>query len=345
MNTLVLLLPTAALLAWKIAALIRQHAVTFRLLQDPNHRSSHQQPTPHGGGLGIVLASSVAGLGLTLHAAWQSGWFVLLLGLLLALVGLRDDIQHIPARIRLAIQMVVASILLVGLDCVPAMPLAAKVFPGGLLLGLLLAALLLLAAVWWINLFNFMDGIDGLAASQAVFMLLAAAGMAIWAQPGVLLEPAWGWMLCTAVACVGFLLLNWPPAKIFMGDVGSTYLAFMILALALVSVRAGWLSVPLWLVLGALFASDASVTLLTRMLRGEPWHQAHRSHAYQHLARRWGKHRPVTLLAIAINGLWLAPLAWACLAQPQWAWLWVVMAYLPLLIAVYRLGAGRPDRR
>jgi Fuc2NAc and GlcNAc transferase len=95
--------------------------------------------------------------------------------------------------------------------------------------------------------------------------------------------------------------------------------------------------------LGALFAADATVTLVTRIARGERWHHAHRSHAYQRLSRRWRAHQPVTLLAIAINLLWLAPLAWACQLWPDFAWLIVAIAYAPLLAGAFALGAGRPD--
>lgn len=141
----------------------------------------------------------------------------------------------------------------------------------------------------------------------------------------------------------GFLLLNWPPAKIFMGDVGSTWLAFMIFALALLSVQAGWLSYATWLVLAAVFVTDATVTLLTRLLRGERWYEAHRNHAYQKFARRWGGHRPVSLRAVAVNMLWLAPLAGACTAWPQWAFGWALLAYAPLVVGAVALGAGRQE--
>jgi Fuc2NAc and GlcNAc transferase len=206
-----------------------------------------------------------------------------------------------------------------------------------------LAGLLLFAGVWWINLFNFMDGIDGIAASQAVFMLVAAAVLGVWFHPGVADVSGWLWMLAVAAATLGFLRFNWPPARIFMGDVGSTYLAFMIFALALLSVREGWLTYPVWLVLGAVFVSDASVTLLRRMLAGERWFEAHRSHAYQRLSRRWGSHRRVTLLSISFNLLLLAPLAWTCLAWPRWAWVCVVLTYTPLAAAMLALGAGKQD--
>lgn len=214
--------------------------------------------------------------------------------------------------------------------------------------GWVLFGLLMLAGVWWINLFNFMDGIDGIAGVQAIFMLLAGAVLVLWAEPQAVHSPVWMWMLCVAAATAGFLLLNWPPAKIFMGDVGSTWLAFMVFALALLCVQAGWLSYAAWLVLAAVFVTDATVTLLTRMLRGERWYEAHRSHAYQRLSRRWqggrkAGHRAVTLLVVAVNGLWLAPWAWACVQWPAVSVAFVVAAYLPLVLAVLWLGGGRPD--
>ena len=344
--TLLALLATTALLAWGVAAWVLRRAEALRLVQIPNHRSSHVRPTPTGGGLGIVVAGSMAGLGLVLFFGWVVGGWVLALAVVLAGVGLRDDVAHLPARVRFGVQVVVCAGGLIVLGDLPALALS-----GGLefqVTGWALFGLLLLAGVWWINLFNFMDGIDGIAGVQAVFMLLAGGAMAMWAEPEAVYSPVWIWILCVAAATVGFLLLNWPPAKIFMGDVGSTWLAFMVFALALLSVQAGWLSYTVWLVLAAVFVTYATVTLLTRMLRGERWYEAHRSHVYQRLCRRWqgdrkAGHRSVTLLVAAVNGLWLAPWAWACMQWPAGSVAFVVAAYLPLVLAALWLGAGRPD--
>lgn len=328
MRQSVLLLLASGLLAWAGTRLVLLHAERLGLVQAPNYRSSHVKPTPHGGGVGIVLGGSAAGIWL----AWIQGgalfWLISGLAFLLAMLGLWDDMRHLPARTRFAAQVLLCALLLQVLgDSSP----------------LILAGLLLFAGVWWVNLFNFMDGIDGMAASQAVFMLLAGALLGTWFHPAAVDAAGWLWMLAVATATLGFLLFNWPPARIFMGDMGSTYLAFMIFALALLSVHEGWLTYPVWLVLGAVFVSDASVTLLRRMLAGERWFEAHRSHAYQRLSRRWGSHRRVTLLTIAFNLLWLAPLAWACLAWPGWAWLCMVLAYVPLGTAMLTLGAGKQD--
>jgi Fuc2NAc and GlcNAc transferase len=341
MSLMAIVMVLSALVAWGVAAWVRHRAEALRLVQAPNHRSSHDHPTPNGGGLGIVVAGSLAGVGLGLFSGWTISWFVLGLGALLAAVGLRDDIQHLPARVRFGVQVAVCAGLLFALGDLPSIS-----FRVGLefeLGGWVLSGLLLLAGVWWINLFNFIDGLDGIAGAQAVFMLLGGAALAAWANANVISSPVWMLMLCVAAATVGFLLLNWPPAKIFMGDVGSTWLGFMLFALALLSVQADWLSYSTWLVLAAVFVTDATVTLLTRLLRGERWYEAHRNHAYQILARRWGGHRPVTLLAVGINVLWLAPLAGACAACPQWAFGWVLLAYTPLLAGAIVLGAGRPD--
>lgn len=346
MTLIAVMMALIALIAWGVAAWVHHRAEALRLVQAPNHRSSHVQPTPNGGGLGIVVAGSLAGIVLVLHSGWTLGWFVLGIAALLAAVGLRDDLQHLPARVRFGVQVSVCAGLLFSLGDLPSIS-----FGTGLdfeVSSWVLSGLLLLTGVWWINLFNFMDGIDGIAGAQAFFMLLGGAVLSAWVNAEVMSSPVWMLMLCVVAATVGFLLLNWPPAKIFMGDVGSTWLAFMVFALALLSVQAGWLSYAVWLVLAAVFVTDATVTLLTRMLRGERWHEAHRSHAYQRLSRRWqgdrkAGHRSVTLLAAAVNGLWLAPWAWACLQWPAGSVVFVVTAYLPLVLAALWLGAGRPD--
>jgi Fuc2NAc and GlcNAc transferase len=221
------MMATSALVAWGVAAWVYHRAEALRLVQAPNHRSSHVLPTPNGGGLGIVVAGILADIALLLFSGWTFGWVVFGLSALLATVGLFDDIQHLPARVRFGVQVAVCAGLLFALGDLPSIS-----FRVGLefeLGGWVLSGLLLLAGVWWINLFNFMDGIDGIAGAQAVFMLLGGAALAAWANANVISSPVWMLMLCVAAATVGFLLLNWPPAKIFMGDVGSTWLAFMVL--------------------------------------------------------------------------------------------------------------------
>jgi Fuc2NAc and GlcNAc transferase len=265
-----------------------------------------------------------------------SPWPALLiagLAILLAAIGFIDDRRSIPPRVRLAAQIILAAGMVATLPLDMATLLVPPVIVG---------AVLVVAAVYWINIFNFMDGIDGLAASQALVMLLGAAFLAL-ASGTPLNAPMIWWMFAIAAASLGLLVLNWPPASIFMGDAGSTYLGFMLVYLAYATIAAGWLNLAQWLILSALFVTDATITLLRRATRGEPVFEAHRLHAYQHLSRRWQSHRAVTLLAIAVNVVWLLPLAWAAGTWHGFEPVATALAYGPLIILVALAGAGAPE--
>jgi Fuc2NAc and GlcNAc transferase len=319
--------------AWGITAWVYRRAERLHLIEYPNFRSSHEYPTPSGGGIGIVLASLGAGAWLCRHGTAEY-WLVIGLSGLIAAVGLWDDLRHLSKGIRFGVQSLASAALVVAI----AAP------PDHSVLSLGIALFMILAGVWWINLFNFMDGIDGMAGSQAVFMLGTASLAGLWFHPQLAASPAWLWMLASGAATFGFLWHNWAPARIFMGDIGSTFLAFMILALASISIREGWLGYTFWLILGALFISDATFTLLRRMITGQKWLEAHRSHAYQRLARRLNSHARTTALSITVNLLWLAPLAWFSLGRPDWAPILVALAYAPIIVGVIGLDAGKPDQ-
>lgn len=319
----------AALVAFAAAWLVGRNAVRLGLVQAPNARSSHTVPTPSGGGIGIALGGAIA----TLYAAPLvpgPALATLVASLALAAIGLWDDRRPLRPALRLAAQAVLWGGVILWAA------------PG--LAGPLLLPLLLVAGVYWINLFNFMDGIDGLAGVEAAFLLLGGAALALFSEPALLADPRLAWMAGVAAATLGFLVLNWPPARIFMGDVGSTYLGLMISALALLTVAWGWLDLWQWLILAALFVTDASVTLVRRLLGGARVFEAHRGHAYQVLARRWRSHRRVTLLYLATNVIWLLPLAlWAGAGAP--GWLAAFVAYAPLVALALVAGAGAPETR
>ena len=189
-----------------------------------------------------------------------------------------------------------------------------------------------------------MDGIDGIAASQAAYMLAGAALLAVVAQPVLLDQPFFWWLVATAGAASAFLALNWAPAKIFMGDAGSYFLGFIIAFFALATVALGWLSLWQWLILGALFLTDATVTLARRLRLREKLFEAHRRHAYQRLSRRWKSHRKATGLYIAINVIWLLPLA--ALAGDRYVGLVLALvAYAPVAAMMWLVGAGRPEEK
>ncbi len=334
----------AALVAYLCCLLVIRRAHRWELMDNPNHRSSHQAPTPSGGGIGLAFAGSMVGVYfLVVGLADVYLTTVLAIACVFAVVGLHDDRKPMPARWRLLLQVVLAASLLIVLGGLPEMQRFVDAWVGRTLV----YALLLLVIVWWINLYNFMDGIDGLAGMQTIFMLVVGVALLVWPRPELLSNPTMVWMLCIAGATCGFLILNWAPAKIFMGDVGSIYLAFMLLAFGLLSIRNEFIPVvtglSMWAILGATFATDATITLMTRMLTIKRWHEAHRTHLYQRLARRFGSHRPVTLYYLAVNVLWLFPLASFCVQYPRWAVASAVLAYAPLIALAIGLGAGKSD--
>ena len=308
------------------------------LLDVPNARSSHVRATPRGGGLSIVIAVSAALLCLNWLGGVSGDLLLALLGGggAVALVGFLDDRHRMPAGIRLAVHVAAgcwALLCLGGLG-----PLA--VGRHAVDLGWPGQALALIAIVWALNLFNFMDGIDGIAASEAVFIVGGAAGLSV--LRGHSLPPI---ELLFCAACLGFLLWNWPPARIFMGDVGSGYLGYPIAVIALAATHGDATAVWIWLILGGVFFVDATLTLVRRALRRERLHEAHRSHAYQWLARRWGSHRRVTLGVLALNLLWLLPCAAIAALYPADA-VWVALGALsPLAAAALAAGSGRGESR
>ena len=315
--------------------LMRRLAIATGLLDRPNDRSSHTTATPRGGGVAIV--AGVAAGAIATAIATGGSWLPMLAwlgtGMLVAAVGFLDDRRGLPAVVRLAVHGAAAFALVavLGLQPVP--------WPGGPVdLGWPGLALAWLAVVWSINLCNFMDGTDGIAAAQALFVFGGAAAIGAWAATS---PASVSLLLVFAAASAGFLAWNWPPARIFMGDAGSGFLGFLIAAAALLTASTSGLSIWTWLALNAAFLADATVTVVVRAAHRERVHQAHRSHVYQSLARRWGSHRRVLLAYAAVNVLWLLPLAALTVAIPRQAVWFAAIAVVPLCVAAFLLGGGR----
>lgn len=306
----------------------RRFALARGVLDVPNARSSHERPTPRGGGIAIVLAT-VSALGVLAAVGVVKPDLLLALtggGLAVASVGLIDDRHPLPAWVRLIVHIAAAIWALFWL--------------GRGSDGVVLQVLNVLAIVWVLNLYNFMDGIDGIAASEGIFVSWGGGGLLLALGGGLGVAAA---AFAFGAACGGFLIWNWPPAKIFMGDVGSGYLGYVIAVLALASSHVNPVSLWVWLILGGAFFVDATVTLIRRTLRGDRVYQAHRSHAYQWLARRWGSHKRVTLTVLALNVSWLLPCAWFAMAHPGVAVWTAVVALIPLVLAALLTGAGRAE--
>jgi Fuc2NAc and GlcNAc transferase len=333
-------LPLAAALAsWWLTGVVRRYALSRHLLDVPNARSSHTTPTPRGGGVAIVTSFLLAVLGLALAGAIDGRLAAALLGsgAGCALLGFLDDHGHIAARWRLLGHFAAAGWALYWLGGAP--PLA--LFGHTLAAGWLANALAALYLVWLLNLYNFMDGIDGIAAVEAITVCLGAAAL-VGLAPGSGSAADIGLPLLLAGAAAGFLIWNFPPARIFMGDAGSGFLG---ITLGILSLHAAAIAPPLlwaWLILLGVFVVDATLTLLRRLLRGDKVYQAHRSHAYQQAARKFGMHRPVTLAVAAINVGWLLPIATCVAIRGLDGSLGLLLAYAPLVALAVWFRAGQP---
>ena len=316
---------------------LRGYALSRNLVDEVNPRSSHTRPTPRGGGIAIVTVS-LAGFALALFAPelpsrWV--WGLLVGGGAVAAIGWIDDHGHVAARWRMLVHLAAAAWAVAFIGPLP----LGEVLPQAAVPAITWPLSILMVG-WLVNVFNFMDGIDGIAGSETASAALFGALILLASGSG---DPvlAWPW-LALAASTLGFLAWNWPPAKIFMGDAGSGFIGYVLAALVLI---AGSIDAALGVamaILLALFLCDASVTLIRRMLRRDPLHQAHRTHAYQLVARRVG-HRPVTVAFIALNTIFLLPLAWLVAAGSLSPLVGATAAYAPLALAAWLLGGGRAE--
>ena len=321
------------LLTW----VLRRYALSRSLMDIPNGRSSHSVPTPRGGGVAIVLTYLVV---LVLGAladwvSWSAAWPLLGSGVLTAVIGFFDDHGHIAARWRLLAHFGAAIWALCWMGGLPTLSLIGVELDLGWF-GHVLAALYL---VWMLNLYNFMDGIDGIASIEAV-CACSGACLVYWltGHESLMLAP-----MLLAVAVLGFLYWNFPPARIFMGDAGSGFLGVVI---GVLSLQAAWVAPQMlwvWLILLGVFVVDATFTLGRRLLRGDKVYEAHRSHAYQYASRKAGRHLPVTLAVMAINLLWLLPIA-LFVGLGFDGVLGLLVAYVPLIVLAIKFHAGELEK-
>lgn len=327
------------LVSFLLTALLRKYALAKSLMDVPNERSSHSVPTPRGGGVAIVIAFlfSLMLLSWTELIYWETMLAGIGGGAIVAIVGFMDDHGHIAARWRLLGHAVAAIWMLVWLGGFAPITFFGFIVDFGWF-GQLLAAFYL---VWMLNLYNFMDGIDGIASVEAVCVCLSAC-LLYWVQgaESLIWEPL---LLATAVA--GFLYWNAPPARIFMGDAGSGFLGIMI---GLLSLQSAWVASEflwMWLILLGVFIVDATFTLSRRLIRGDKIYEAHRSHGYQFAARRFGRHLPVTVGVGVINICWLLPIAFCVISHEIDGVLGMVLAYAPLILLAFYFRAGTLDAR
>jgi UDP-N-acetylmuramyl pentapeptide phosphotransferase/UDP-N-acetylglucosamine-1-phosphate transferase len=290
------------------------------ILDHPNQRSSHQVATPRGGGIAVIASVLLAWIVLARSESVPSGVSGIALGaVLLAAVSWLDDLRGLSPVVRLPAQ---AAAVAIGI----------LVLPGPREL-LCLAAIGLLW-IWWINLFNFMDGIDGLAGSEAAAI---GAGLVLFGSVGAGADPTLqAFVAAVTGAAIGFLVWNWSPARVFLGDVGSVPLGYVLGFLLL-----GWAVRGYWkmaLILPLYFLADATITLARRLLRGERIWQAHREHFYQQAVRRGLSHAAVVNRVIAADLVligcgWTAENGWGAVSLAASA------ATVAILLAALTRGA------
>lgn len=308
--------------AWLLSLAFTGAAIAYArrrgLLDQPGKRRSHRVPTPRGGGVGIVAAVLLAGL-----PAWHMldrtvpPWTLAAIAVAVAavaLVGWRDDHSPLPVLPRIAVHA--GASLLVAL--VVLIPWALHMPRLGWLLVLLVPVL-----VGFINAHNFMDGIDGILGLQGLFVMLGLGLLALWLGGAGLAALAFA----TAAGCLGFLVFNYPPAKVFMGDVGSGALGLVIGTVAALLVQRQPAMLWACAILPSAFLVDSGLTLARRMLAHQRWYAPHRQHLYQWLVRVNWSHAQTDVAYVIWNLVIVAPLAWLAAREPAHGLWFCVAAY------------------
>lgn len=314
---------------------IASFAEELGFIDIPNERSAHTRPVPRGGGLSFVCGFAVFLIALIFShfLSIREGLLFLLPGIIIAVLGLFDDWKTLSARVRLFWHFFAASLGLLLLGGMPSLDFGFFTLSASWILN----GIALFYLVWFLNLYNFMDGIDGLAALEGISIVFGMAVIAYLHHQLTFIPIGLGFTI------IAFLIWNFPPARLFMGDVGSGFLGIV---LGLMSIYYTSLNASFFwsfLILSSVFFLDATITLIHRFFRKEPLFKAHSTHAYQHAARKHGSHFTVTMMIFLLNLLWAWPLAiWASFAD-SYAILVVFLSWIPLLGVALFYGAGKPS--
>lgn len=301
------------LMSFILTAYIRSYALKINCIDVPNERSSHIMPTPRGGGVAFVSSFF---LGITIGRIFgvlSQELFVVLciIGTGLACLGFADDKFNLSAKFRIIIQLLL-SVYSVWLLC-------------GLQHNWIFLFGVVFYLIWFINLYNFMDGIDGYVVMETLFI---SASSAILCHNLAIV------FLCIFFATLGFGLWNFPRAKIFMGDVGSVFLGGILAVMSIYIAKHHSHLIAPWFILVALFMADATLTLILRIIKGERFWAAHRKHAYQYLTQFLESHVAMTILGLVINVCYLFPLAYFTFIGILSPYIGLTLAYIPLVVGV-----------
>lgn len=290
------------------------------ILDRPNNRSSHSVPTPRGGGIAITIAwfFAITFLFFTENFDYKL-YFTFLCGVPIAVIGLVDDVFTISPKVRLFIQVVSSTFAIISLGGVGRIDLGFFSIQSSLFISIIA----IVGLVWFINFFNFLDGIDGYVSVEVIYI-----GIAFFLLYGQKLP------LLLATVTAGFLIWNWQPAKIFMGDVGSTLLGFTIGVFALYYPINGNSTIITWLMLTSLFWFDASLTLYRRWRNGETLSNAHKKHAYQRIVQSGFSHQRTVIFSLLINIFIVSLLVLLVKIYPSYSLLFFLVNIVFLYIVV-----------
>ena len=335
---LILIGTIAFIFSFALTYIVKGYAIKRGLQDEPNARSSHEILTPHGGGLAIVLSFTGSVL-----AGYYFGYFdfdivfsIVFCGGLVAAVGFFDDHKPMSITIRIVIQFVSAIIAIIILNGLPKINYGVFILDFGHL-GYVIGIFFL---VWMTNLYNFMDGIDGFASLEA---MTSTGCMAIILMVSTRFESVWQLNNLLVASVLGFFFWNFPKARIFMGDVGSYFLGFVS---GVIMIKSWHLTIDIifsWVIILGVFITDATYTLISRVLRGSKFYVAHRTHAYQIASRKLNSHVKVSFLLVAYNIIWLFPLALTVATRDLHPLTGLALGYIPLIILAIDLGAGKEE--
>ena len=311
---------------------LKKSALRLKIVAIPNERSLHNKVTPRGGGIIIAIVFLAFLLVFYITRQIMVAEFLVLFGggLIMAVTGFLDDILELKASIRFIIQFFAVGWGLYWIGGIP----STVFFERLPVLYAIANAVAVVALVWFINSFNFIDGIDGLATSGATFFSLSIGGYFLWQG----IEPYGSLLIVLAASSLAFLCFNWPPAKMFLGDAGSNFFGYLFGAMVLITVKNGNLSIWTWLIILAYLITDTTTTTFLRLCLVKGWYHTHRSHAYQNLARVLDNHKFVTCLITGINVFYLLPLAYLSIQYQQYAWLAFAASVIPILGFVLKYG-------
>lgn len=325
------------LFSFLLTGYMRHYALKKNIIDNPNERSSHTIPTPRGGGVSIVITFLMVLVALIVSHQIEPNTGLILVGagLGVAVLGFLDDHGHINSMLRLAIHFIIAIsavFFLGGFSDV-------KLFNGSLELGWSANIIAVLFLVWLLNLYNFMDGINGIASVEAITTVLSLA--LIYLLLDIHLSSELLFILAASV--FGFVLWNFPKARIFMGDAGSGFLGLILGILALISLKVDPALFCAWIICLGVFVVDATFTLIRRVINGHKMYDAHRTHAYQYASRKYNSHTTVTLGVLLVNIFWLLPIAYLASQKVLMPELLLLVAYIPLILLALFFGAGKTE--